>query len=77
MKKTRILFAIGFVLAIGSAFTLNAKKPLTTRYTINSLSECVSIETADCDGPSTNPVCSNIFVTNSPSCSGTTYQTNP
>ena len=65
-----ILFAIGAAVATEAAA---GNKAMTTRYQL-TLDECKSISSSECDGPATNPVCSNVFA--QPNCTGPTFRNN-
>lgn len=78
MKQSKILMGIAFVFAMSAAFAFKpaAQTNFTARFKLEG-SACNAIETSECDGPSTNVLCTNIYANKTPlqQCQGPTYRT--
>lgn len=69
---------IAFVLSVSAAFAFKpaSQKVFTARFQLVGAS-CNAIQTPDCDGPSTNVLCTDIFSAKNlaQQCVGATYRT--
>jgi len=79
MKKSTMMMGASFLLAIAAAVAsipATAAKPMTARWqVVNGV--CKTLETTQCNGPSTNVICANVYAARSlaGACNGITYFT--